>query len=61
MPPELAIQGSNAGLQAGLYMYPTKDLVVVILSNAWGVGSNSGELVIGLPRKLAALCLNVTP
>jgi len=50
----LNIGGSNAGLQAALFVYPDEDLVIVVLANAWGIGSNSGEMAAcysgGWPR-----------
>ena len=53
--------GSNAGVQAGLYVYPDQRLVIAVISNTWGIGSRSGELVSGgpsdLPTRLAAICL----
>ena len=55
-PRRLHITGSNAGLQAALYVYPGRDLVVAVLSNTHGVGAQSGEMVVGLPERLAALC-----
>jgi serine beta-lactamase-like protein LACTB len=53
----LNIGGSNAGLQAGLYVYPDDDLVIVVLSNTWGIGSNSGEMGGVLLSRLAAICM----
>ncbi|HMF09821.1 MAG TPA: hypothetical protein VKJ00_11835, partial [Thermoanaerobaculia bacterium] len=50
--------GSNAGLQASLDVYPDDDLVVAVLSNTWGIGSRSGDLVVAMPRREAALCLD---
>lgn len=57
LPLRLNINGSNAGLQAALFSYPDDDLVVVILANSWGIGSSSGDLVVGLPERLARHCL----
>jgi CubicO group peptidase (beta-lactamase class C family) len=51
------ISGSNAGLQAAVHVYPDDDLVVVVLSNTHGVGARSGEMVVELPERLAALCM----
>jgi CubicO group peptidase (beta-lactamase class C family) len=56
-PRRLHINGSNAGLQAALYVYPDQDLVVVVLSNTHGVGAQSGEMVVELPERLATLCM----
>jgi hypothetical protein len=53
----LNIGGSNAGLQAALFVYPEEDLVIVVLANAWGIGSNSGEMGGVLLRRLAAICM----
>jgi CubicO group peptidase (beta-lactamase class C family) len=50
------ITGSNPGLQAALHVYPDQDLVVAVLSNTHGVGAQSGEMVVDLPERLAALC-----
>jgi serine beta-lactamase-like protein LACTB, mitochondrial len=55
-PREWHITGSNAGLQASLYVFPDDDLAVAVLSNTWGVGSRSGEMV-DLPLRLGRLCL----
>jgi serine beta-lactamase-like protein LACTB, mitochondrial len=57
LPLRLSISGSNAGLQAAISSYPEEDLVVVILSNSWGLGSSSGDLVVGLPERLARRCM----
>ena len=54
----LNIGGSNAGLQSGLSVYPDDDLVIVVLSNTWGIGSNSGEMTGALPARLAAICMD---
>jgi CubicO group peptidase (beta-lactamase class C family) len=53
----LNIGGSNAGLQSGLFVYPDEDLVVVVLANTWGIGSNSGEMNSVFPSRLAAICM----
>jgi serine beta-lactamase-like protein LACTB len=53
----LNIGGSNAGLQSGLFVYPDEDLVVVVLANTWGLGSNSGEMNGVFPSRLAAICM----
>jgi CubicO group peptidase (beta-lactamase class C family) len=59
LPFRLHINGSNAGLQAALFSYPDEDLVVVVLSNSWGIGSSSGDLVSALPENIALRCLGV--
>ncbi len=53
----LNIGGSNAGVQSGLFVYPDDDLVIVVLSNTWGIGSNSGEMNGVLLLRLAAICM----
>jgi CubicO group peptidase (beta-lactamase class C family) len=53
----LNIGGSNAGLQSGLFVFPDEDLVIVVLANAWGIGSNSGEMNGVLLQRLAAICM----
>ena len=53
----LNIGGSNAGVQSGLFVYPEEDLVIVVLSNTWGIGSNSGEMNGALLSRLAAICM----
>jgi CubicO group peptidase (beta-lactamase class C family) len=55
-PREWHMTGSNAGLQAALYVFPDDDLAVAVLSNTWGVGSRSGEMA-DLPLRLGRLCL----
>lgn len=59
-PRRISINGSNAGLQAGLTVWRDRDLVVAALANTWGVGSRSGEFMDdsaqGLQGKLAAIC-----
>jgi len=59
-PRRLAINGSNAGLQAGLVVYLDRDLAVAVLTNTWGKGSRSGEFASdapdGLLGKLSAVC-----
>ena len=53
----LNIGGSNAGLQSGLFVYPEDDLIIVVLANTWGIGSNSGEMNGVLLTRLAAICM----
>jgi CubicO group peptidase (beta-lactamase class C family) len=60
-PRRIHINGSNAGLQSAVYVYPDQDLVVVVLANAHGVGARSGEMVVELPERLAARCLGSPP
>jgi CubicO group peptidase (beta-lactamase class C family) len=56
VPGDVHTSGSNAGLQAGLYVYPDSGFAVAVLSNTWGVGSRSGEMVSDLPQEIARLC-----
>ena len=56
-PRRIHINGSNAGVQAAVHVYPDHDLVTVILSNTWGVGSRSGEMGTELPERVAAICM----
>jgi serine beta-lactamase-like protein LACTB, mitochondrial len=53
----LNIGGSNAGLQSGLFVYPEDDLIIVVLANTWGIGSNSGEMNGVFLTRLAAICM----
>lgn len=53
----LSIGGSNAGVQSGLFVYPDDDLVIVVLSNTWGIGARSGEMNGVLLSRLAAICM----
>ncbi len=53
----LHIGGSNAGLQAGLFIYPDQDLVIAVLSNTWGIGARSGEMNGTVLERLAAICM----
>ena len=55
-PRQWHMTGSNAGLQAALYVFPDDDLAVAVLSNTWGVGSRSGDMA-DLPLRLGRLCL----
>ncbi len=57
----LSISGSNPGFQAGLMIYPDRRVAVAVLSNTWGVGSRSGDMVNALPKQLADLCAPVAP
>jgi CubicO group peptidase (beta-lactamase class C family) len=55
-PTPFYITGSNPGFQGGLWVYPDRDIAVALLANAWGRGAVSGDMVIGLPQRVAALC-----
>ena len=57
----LNIGGSNAGLQSGLVVYPDDDLVISLVVNTWGIGSNSGEMTGALLARLAAICMGWKP
>jgi CubicO group peptidase (beta-lactamase class C family) len=57
----LTISGASHGHQAGLMIYPERKLVVAVLSNTWGQGSRSGDMVSALPKQLADLCAPVPP
>lgn len=52
----VSMTGANAGVQAGVFSYPERNLAVSVTANAWGIGSESGEIVIAVPRRLADLC-----
>lgn len=56
----LAMSGANPGLQAALVVRPDDGLSAAALSNTWGIGSRSGEMV-ALPGRLIALCLGREP
>lgn len=53
----LRITGAKPGVQAALLVYPDYDLVVSILSNCWGIGAESAEMVVGLPERVADVLL----
>lgn len=53
----LRINGSNAGVQAALVVYPDHHLSVAVLSNTWGIGSRSAEMVVDLPARMAEACM----
>jgi CubicO group peptidase (beta-lactamase class C family) len=63
-PRRIHINGSNAGVQAGLFVFPDERLVIALASNTWGKGSRSGELAGGgakdLPARIAAACRPAT-
>jgi len=48
----LYMSGANPGLQAALAVYPERGISAAVLSNTWGVGSRSGDM-IQLARRLA--------
>lgn len=54
------MNGADPGTQAGLAVYPELALAVAIVTNTWGLGSASGELVGGdstaLPAKIVSRC-----
>ena len=42
----LRINGAIPGFQAGLAVYPGAEVVIAVASNTWGIGADSGELVM---------------
>ncbi|HJP60556.1 MAG TPA: serine hydrolase domain-containing protein, partial [Gemmatimonadaceae bacterium] len=52
----LHINGSFPGTQAALYVYPDDDIAVSVISNTWGAGAVSGDMVTTLPMSLANAC-----
>jgi hypothetical protein len=38
-------------------VYPDEDLVIVVLSNTWGIGFRSGEIAGVLLTRLVAICM----
>jgi CubicO group peptidase (beta-lactamase class C family) len=57
--PRLSISGANPGLQAALGVFPEHEVVVAVLSNAWGKNSRSADLID--VTKFARLCLGMEP
>ncbi len=59
-PRRITISGSNAGVQAGIAVFPDQGVVVAAITNTWGKGSRSGEFVSaapdGLLGRMAAAC-----
>lgn len=51
----IRMTGANPGLQAGLVVYPEHGLAVAVLSNAWGIGARSAEMVN--VSRFAAACM----
>ena len=58
---KLNLTGSNAGVQAGAFVYPGRKLAVSVLSNSWGIGASDSKLVFDLPQRLADLCAPAAP
>lgn len=56
----LYVTGANPGLQAGFAVYPERRATAAVLSNTWGLGSRSGEMV-ALATKLVELCAPTAP
>lgn len=55
----LFANGSNPGLQAALGVFKEHDMVVAVLSNTWGKGARSADLIdVG---KFARLCAGIQP
>lgn len=59
-PRRITSGGSNAGVQAGIAVFPDQGVVVAAITNTWGKGSRSGEFVSaesdGLLGRIAAAC-----
>lgn len=51
----LLVTGANPGVQASLAVYPERKAAAAVLSNTWGRGSRSGEMV-SLPALLVDAC-----
>lgn len=51
----LSMSGSNPGVQTGLTVFPERSTVGVVLSNTWGVGARSADMV-SLATALPLLC-----
>lgn len=49
--------GANPGLQAGLALFPEQGVSAAVLSNTWGKGSRSGDMV-KLATVLAQACIS---
>lgn len=60
-PRRIRMDGSNAGVQSSLYVYPDDDLVIVVLANTRGLDSGSGDMVWALPERMAAICMGWAP
>jgi serine beta-lactamase-like protein LACTB len=54
----LSITGAFPGVQAALIVYPTYGLATAIISNTWGLGASSGEMVSDLPLAISEIYLD---
>ena len=52
----ISVTGANPGLQAGLAVFPEQKIAVAVLSNTWGLGSRSAEMVL-LAKEIALLVI----
>lgn len=61
-PPRIHINGSNPGVQAGLFVYRDTGLVIAVLTNSLGKGAESGAFASGgsegFPALLHQACTN---
>lgn len=59
-PRRITSNGSNAGVQAGIAVFPDQGVVVAAVTNTWGKGSRSGDFVSaaadGLLGHIGAAC-----
>src|SRR5438132_789365 len=51
-PRRITSSGSNAGVQAGIAVFPDQGVVVAALTNTWGKGSRSGDFASAAPDGL---------
>jgi CubicO group peptidase (beta-lactamase class C family) len=49
------ITGAFTGVQSALWVWPARRIVVVVLSNCWGIGSRSGDMVIRGPSAVGGV------
>jgi len=52
MPRRITSSGSNAGVQAGIAVFPDQGVVVAAVTNTWGKGSRSGDFASAAPDGL---------
>ncbi len=52
----LLMTGGNPGVQAGLVVYPDHEAAAAVLSNTWGIGARSREM-LEVDDRLVAACL----
>jgi serine beta-lactamase-like protein LACTB, mitochondrial len=53
----LSITGAVPGVQAALIIYPEQKLATAVISNTWGIGADSGEMVSDLPLGISRFYL----